>query len=168
MGYYSDDEGINKTSTSPLLPFQVRARFYNPMSGRWISPDPLGYDAVDPNLYRYVRNNPINAVDPSGLILPPASFKACEAARAICVAAALAARALCEAELPNQRFACLQTYSAAVLACNKAKSVCDAAAAAFEAFKKWSPDPTKFRGPIFFTRVPPDCSPGAPAPSGTT
>jgi hypothetical protein len=40
---------------------------YDPIAGRWLSEDPLGYAAGDANLYRYVGNNPVNAADPSGL-----------------------------------------------------------------------------------------------------
>ena len=43
-----------------------RARYYHPTLGRFTSRDPLGYDAEDFNLYRYVRNNPLKYVDPSG------------------------------------------------------------------------------------------------------
>jgi RHS repeat-associated protein len=43
-----------------------RARYYDPMTGRWISQDPLGFAAGDSNLYRYVQNSPMNATDPSG------------------------------------------------------------------------------------------------------
>ena len=43
-----------------------RARWYYPSTGRWISQDPLGFDAGDSNLYRYVNNAPTNATDPSG------------------------------------------------------------------------------------------------------
>lgn len=32
-----------------------------------LSLDPLGFDAGDPNLYRYVGNSPTNATDPTGL-----------------------------------------------------------------------------------------------------
>jgi len=39
---------------------------YLPPTGRWLSEDPAGY--VDgPNQYLYVRNSPVNFVDPSGL-----------------------------------------------------------------------------------------------------
>ncbi|GEM_PF-2594638 len=44
-----------------------RARYYDANTGRWINQDPLGFDAGDANLYRYVGNNPPNATDPSGL-----------------------------------------------------------------------------------------------------
>jgi RHS repeat-associated protein len=43
-----------------------RARFYDPNTGRWTSQDPLGFDAGDSNLYRYVQNNATNASDPTG------------------------------------------------------------------------------------------------------
>lgn len=44
-----------------------RARWYDPKMGRWISQDPLGFDAGDTNLYRYVKNGPTYGTDPSGL-----------------------------------------------------------------------------------------------------
>ena len=40
---------------------------YDPAVGRWLTQDPDGFDAGDPNHYRYVRNSPTNANDPSGL-----------------------------------------------------------------------------------------------------
>lgn len=40
---------------------------YDPSSGRWLIEDPIGFDAGDVNLYRYVGNNPTNAIDPTGL-----------------------------------------------------------------------------------------------------
>lgn len=41
-------------------------RHYDPIMKRWTSPDPAGF--VDgPNLYCYLRNNPINQFDPYGL-----------------------------------------------------------------------------------------------------
>jgi RHS repeat-associated protein len=42
------------------------ARWYDASTGRWISQDPLGFDAGDSNLYRYVNNAPTDATDPSG------------------------------------------------------------------------------------------------------
>jgi RHS repeat-associated protein len=44
-----------------------RARYYDPQIGRWLSEDPLGFDAGDSNLYRYVHNEYTGARDPSGL-----------------------------------------------------------------------------------------------------
>lgn len=41
---------------------------YDPSIGRWLSEDPIGHEAADPNLYRYVGNSPITAVDPTGLL----------------------------------------------------------------------------------------------------
>jgi RHS repeat-associated protein len=46
-----------------------RARLYNPATGRWMSQDPMGFDAGDSNLYRYVNNAPTDATDPSGRML---------------------------------------------------------------------------------------------------
>ena len=45
-----------------------RARYYKPAIGRFLSRDPLGY-APDVNLYRYVGNNPVNWIVPSGTTL---------------------------------------------------------------------------------------------------
>ena len=47
--------------------YYYRARYYDPLNGRFISQDPIGFTAGDANLYRYVGNSPINFVDPSGL-----------------------------------------------------------------------------------------------------
>jgi len=44
-----------------------RARYYDPTMGRFISKDPIGFNGGDVNVYRYVHNNPINFIDPTGL-----------------------------------------------------------------------------------------------------
>ncbi len=44
----------------------MRARYYDPIAGRFISQDPLGFNGGDWNLYAYTGNNPIMAVDPMG------------------------------------------------------------------------------------------------------
>ncbi len=45
----------------------MRARFYNPALGRFLSTDPINLRAGDTNLYRYVQNEPTRYADPSGL-----------------------------------------------------------------------------------------------------
>jgi RHS repeat-associated protein len=42
-------------------------RWYDPATGRWMSVDPIGFQAGDANLYRYVGNTSTNKTDPSGL-----------------------------------------------------------------------------------------------------
>ncbi|REJ67373.1 MAG: RHS repeat-associated core domain-containing protein [Planctomycetota bacterium] len=42
-------------------------RWFDPVTGRWASEDPIGFAAGDANLYRYVGNGPTNGVDPTGL-----------------------------------------------------------------------------------------------------
>ncbi|MBW3598443.1 MAG: RHS repeat-associated core domain-containing protein [Planctomycetes bacterium] len=42
------------------------ARYYDALTGRWLSEDPMRFEAGDENLYRYVGNNPLLDVDPSG------------------------------------------------------------------------------------------------------
>ncbi len=42
-------------------------RWYDAEIGRWISEDPIGFEAGDANLYRYVENLPTKLVDPWGL-----------------------------------------------------------------------------------------------------
>ena len=44
------------------------ARWYDPAVGKFISEDPIGYDAGDMNLYRYCDNEPILHTDPSGCL----------------------------------------------------------------------------------------------------
>jgi RHS repeat-associated protein len=55
VGYYWDEA----TGT-----FYIRARVYEPVTGRWMSPDPI---PLDTNLYAYVVEAPVAFVDPSGL-----------------------------------------------------------------------------------------------------
>jgi RHS repeat-associated protein len=45
-------------------------RWYDPNVGRWLSEDPIGFAAGDPNLYRYVGNSPTMHTDPTGEIPP--------------------------------------------------------------------------------------------------
>jgi RHS repeat-associated protein len=50
--------------------YYYRARYYDPELGRFLTEDPLGFQAGI-NFYAYVGNNPINANDPSGKICLP-------------------------------------------------------------------------------------------------
>jgi hypothetical protein len=45
----------------------MRFRGYTPATGQFISDDPLGLIGGDPNIRRYVHNNPTTRIDPSGL-----------------------------------------------------------------------------------------------------
>ncbi len=47
--------------------YYYRNRYYDASIGRFISADPTGYNGLDENLYRYVVNDPVNVVDPTGL-----------------------------------------------------------------------------------------------------
>jgi RHS repeat-associated protein len=55
-GYYTDATGLD----------YVRARYYDPVNGRFVNRDPIGFDGGDWNLYVYVSNAPTILVDPSG------------------------------------------------------------------------------------------------------
>ncbi|UCE65571.1 MAG: RHS repeat-associated core domain-containing protein [Candidatus Zixiibacteriota bacterium] len=52
---------------SALGIYFYRARYYDPLTGRFITLDPIDYFAGDVNLYRYVFNNPIQFKDGLGL-----------------------------------------------------------------------------------------------------
>jgi len=44
-------------------------RDYDPEVGRWTAKDPIGFNSGDTDLYGYVVNNPVNAIDPYGLTM---------------------------------------------------------------------------------------------------
>jgi RHS repeat-associated protein len=46
---------------------QYDHRYYAAATGNWDQPDPIGFRAGDPNLFRFVGNNPANVTDPTGL-----------------------------------------------------------------------------------------------------
>ncbi len=45
--------------------YYLGARYYDPQSGRFLSPDPLGHDA-GLDLYAYCNGDPVNGLDPDG------------------------------------------------------------------------------------------------------
>ena len=47
--------------------YYYRARYYDPNTQRFLSLDPIGFEAGDFNFYRYVENDPVNFRDPWGL-----------------------------------------------------------------------------------------------------
>ena len=51
----------------------MRARYYDAASGRFVSEDPIGFFAESINLFQYVGNNSMLAIDPKGLLLEYAS-----------------------------------------------------------------------------------------------
>jgi RHS repeat-associated protein len=79
---------INETNPAMATPFgfagglfdkdtgfvRFGARDYDPATGRWTSMDPIDYAGGDSNLYGYVANDPVNGVDPSGLLAAPWHF----------------------------------------------------------------------------------------------
>ena len=42
-------------------------RYYDPSTGRYLTPDPIGLEKTENNLFIYSKNNPIRFSDPSGL-----------------------------------------------------------------------------------------------------
>jgi RHS repeat-associated protein len=52
---------------SELGLYDLRNRFYSPDIGRFLQPDPSGFNGDPTNLYRYCGNNPLKSSDPTGL-----------------------------------------------------------------------------------------------------
>jgi len=46
--------------------YHFRARWYDPVTGRWLSKDPIGLSG-GLNQYAFCGNDPVNNLDPSGL-----------------------------------------------------------------------------------------------------
>ena len=58
---------VSKPSSSPWVQVGRYDRPAGDGADLFDNCDPLGYEAGDANLYRYVGNSPTNATDPSGL-----------------------------------------------------------------------------------------------------
>lgn len=54
--------------------YYVRARWLDPLTGTWLSEDPIRH-LDDWNLSRFVKNDPVNATDPTGLAALPARLQ---------------------------------------------------------------------------------------------
>lgn len=59
---------------SDLQIYDYRNRMYQPEMGRFLQPDPKGFEGGDYNLYRYCHNDPVNHTDPLGLVPDPAPW----------------------------------------------------------------------------------------------
>jgi len=57
-GLYDRDTGLGRFG----------ARDYDPRVGRWTTKDPIRFAGGGANLYEYVLNDPVNAIDPLGLL----------------------------------------------------------------------------------------------------
>ncbi len=62
----SDSHRFTGREQDPTGLYYLRNRYYNPMLGRFLSPDPIGI-AGGINLYAYTFDDPMNWVDPLGL-----------------------------------------------------------------------------------------------------
>jgi RHS repeat-associated protein len=58
-------ENARESDTQTGL-YYYRARYYDPTAGRFLGEDPIRFNS-GPNFFSYVRNNPTNLIDPSGL-----------------------------------------------------------------------------------------------------
>ena len=59
--------GFRATPTPNCIGSVYRARYYDPVRGRFVSEDPLGLAGGDLNFYTYVQDRPTNLLDPLGL-----------------------------------------------------------------------------------------------------
>lgn len=67
-GAYKYDGYRFDSETRLLRPDSGTGRYYDPLTGRWMGLDLVGFDAADINLYRYVGNNPTNAFGNRSLV----------------------------------------------------------------------------------------------------
>ena len=72
-GIYDPDTGL----------VRFGARDYDPEVGRWTSKDPILFASGQTNLYAYVNNDPVNRVDPTGLIIDTLGPESADAVAAL-------------------------------------------------------------------------------------
>lgn len=58
--------GQHGVMTEPNGFYYMKARYYDPNVGRFISEDPIGFEGGDVNLMAYASNNPLLNIDPTG------------------------------------------------------------------------------------------------------
>lgn len=80
--------------------YYYRARYYDPVDGRFISKDPASIEGGDVNLFGYVQQNPTNFRDPSGKFIQ-AIVVFCEVNPMACASAAAATAAAVGAIFKN-------------------------------------------------------------------
>ena len=69
-----DEEGFTGHISDATGLTYMQARYYDPVLGRFLSNDPVGFETGTPqqfNRYAYVHNDPINWLDPTGLKADP-------------------------------------------------------------------------------------------------
>jgi RHS repeat-associated protein len=69
--FYRASSPVRYGSVPSWEPSYYRARYYDPSTGRFLSEDPVDFRG-DINFYKYVKNNPLNLIDPRGLAPVPA------------------------------------------------------------------------------------------------
>jgi len=57
-------DGVSSDGSGPIY---MRARYYDASTGQFVSNDPIGLLGGDSNVRRYVNDDPLSSIDPSGL-----------------------------------------------------------------------------------------------------